>query len=126
MVDENKKLKQDGSPLLTRLPKPCDCFDSIDGTGVDSDTLYRTATLNCTTEQLSYETASAISVKTSLKHQSMPCWSVRLAAIFGKCIKCHYQCRTWYLQNPDLPGVYPTCRFTEDPLSTEKHDQSLC
>jgi len=32
MVDKNKKLKQDGQPLLTRLPKPCDHFDLIGGT----------------------------------------------------------------------------------------------
>jgi len=33
MIDENKKLKQDGKPPLTRLPKPCDYFDLIGGTG---------------------------------------------------------------------------------------------
>jgi len=32
MINENKKLKQDGRPLLTRLPKPCDYFDLIGGT----------------------------------------------------------------------------------------------
>ena len=33
MIDENKKLKQDGKPPLARLPKPCDYFDLIGGTG---------------------------------------------------------------------------------------------
>ena len=33
MVDENKKLKQNGQPPLTRLPKPCDPFNLIAGTG---------------------------------------------------------------------------------------------
>jgi len=33
MVDENKKLKQNGQPPLIRLPKPCDYFDLIGGTG---------------------------------------------------------------------------------------------
>jgi len=32
MFDENTKLKQEGRPLLTRLPKPCDWFDLIGGT----------------------------------------------------------------------------------------------
>jgi len=32
MLDENKKLKKNGKPLLTRLPKPCDHFDLIGGT----------------------------------------------------------------------------------------------
>jgi len=32
MLDENKKLKQKGQPLLTRLPKPSDYFDLIGGT----------------------------------------------------------------------------------------------
>jgi len=32
MVEENKKLKQKGQPLLARPPKPCDHFDLIGGT----------------------------------------------------------------------------------------------
>ena len=33
MVDENETLKQNGQPPLTCLPKPCDYFDLIGGTG---------------------------------------------------------------------------------------------
>ena len=32
MIDKNKKLEQDGQPLITSLPKPCDLFDLIGGT----------------------------------------------------------------------------------------------
>ena len=33
MVEENAKRESDGQPLLTSLPKPCDYFDLIGGTG---------------------------------------------------------------------------------------------
>ena len=33
MVEENVKRKKDGQALLTSLPKPCDYFDLIGGTG---------------------------------------------------------------------------------------------
>jgi len=33
MVDENAKRRRDGQPPLTCLPKPCDYFDLIGGTG---------------------------------------------------------------------------------------------
>jgi len=33
MVDANEERKLDGRELLTSLPKPCECFDLIGGTG---------------------------------------------------------------------------------------------
>jgi len=33
MVEENVKRESDAQPLLTSLPKPCDYFDLIGGTG---------------------------------------------------------------------------------------------
>jgi len=33
MVQENAKRKKKGQPLLVFLPKPCDLFDLIGGTG---------------------------------------------------------------------------------------------
>jgi len=33
MLEENTKRESDGRPPLTSLPKPCDVFDLIGGTG---------------------------------------------------------------------------------------------
>ena len=40
MIDMNKKLKQDGQPLLKNLPKPCDHFDLIGGTSTGGCATY--------------------------------------------------------------------------------------
>jgi len=40
MVEENKKLAQNGQALLTRPPKPCDYFDLIGGTGTGGCASY--------------------------------------------------------------------------------------
>jgi len=44
MVDENAKRRRDGQPPLTCLPKPCDYFDLIGGTGMGGALLGLTLT----------------------------------------------------------------------------------
>jgi len=62
MVQENAKLKKNGQPILTCLPKPCDLFDLIGGTGTGGCVLrfkYGMLWLNHTPQDSSFDPGAA-------------------------------------------------------------------